>query len=483
MKKIFITTIFILGFFIPHFSYAWTGIQNTDNSTAIPLQGANITAYFFDATSTTNGTLTDFSFYYKSNGFTEPYDSLLTLQDKQSGPTKICTIKAIPDISNTKKYIVASSTNIIPIHPGDCTFSAGEHTYIHQSFTWGSGRLSYIYGSASNIPFAITNFDTGFYGTQTKIMSMSPENGTTTGNNVTFKLKAFISDSDIQNGSKIKIYLHNIDQNVLLLNAFSPSDKELYNNYATTSGIFDYATTTTLGDGNYRLYAKLDQITNWYTPSGCSILGAFTNLTCKEGSTQFTVNQGTFIGNISQNSYKQFGDIFASTTATSTVQGLKTYCNPLSGDISTFFLNGKFDVALCSGELLTPDAGLIYESLGNFKDNVSTHFPLGYVTDFLNILYDNATDTIPMLTATVPNGIPGAGSHLSIGMNGHELDYLWNATTSSFVSPEASSTETFKDVVGFYWNWLLWIATGMYIISRILGSNVLPNVFYSENDN
>jgi len=247
--------------------------------------------------------------------------------------------------------------------------------------------------------------------TTTQIINMRPENGTTTSSNtVNLSLQAYISQSDADRGIGVRVYLHNIDQNVLALSSLSPSDIILYDSYIDSEGIFNYSTTTVLADGNYRLYARLSGSSGDFfgTPvaTGCSAVGSFLDIVCTEASTQFIVVEGTFIGNISQNSFAQIGTIFASTTATSTAV-LAGTCNPFSGSASTLFFNTQFSVPSCIAFLFIPDAGYLFDSLSNFRENVMTHFPLGYVNDFISIISTSTESTLTIINATLPNGVMG----------------------------------------------------------------------------
>ena len=306
---------------------------------------------------------------------------------------------------------------------------------------------------------------------RTRIINMSPENGTTTphASLINFNLHAYLNYADVSTGVGMKIYLHNIDQNVLLLSSASPSDIVLYDNYVTMSGDFNFSTSTYLGDGNYRLYAQIAQtsgvIFNNPVIVGCSIAGAFLNLNCTEGNTQFIVGSSTFIGNISQNSFAQANLIFGSSTATST-EHLATTCYPFSG---------QFDTIQCLAFLFIPDSGYISETMGNFKDNVLTHFPLGYVTDFLNILSTTTVGSLTVIDATIPNALPfGNGQHIHLDLT-HSLDYILNATSSIYNNASASSTQTFYEITSYYWDLIVYICALMYIMGRILGWSVIPS--------
>lgn len=301
--------------------------------------------------------------------------------------------------------------------------------------------------------------------TSTRIIDFTPENATTTSNPVTFSLHAYISPADIGSFLGIQLTLHNIDQNVLLAGEFSPSDIYLLDGFqATTSGDFYFSTTTTVGEGNYRLEADMDSTQFW----GFTMLD-FLGIHISE-SHQFVVGTPTFIGNISQNSYTALNGIYASTTATSTAS-LAGSCYPFSGQFST---------TNCLAFLFIPDAGLIYDSLNNFKNNASTRMPLGYLTDFINILSTTTSSSLPVISATIPTGVAGAGSHISLSLD-HSIDYILYASTSQFINSSAPDTGTLYDIVSGYWNKIVYLALGIYIITRIVGSHVIPNPFSAQS--
>ncbi|MGE9174857.1 hypothetical protein ACQKG8_25485, partial [Escherichia coli] len=71
--------------------------------------------------------------------------------------------------------------------------------------------VAYITGGTqySGVPVENYNCDDP----TTRILNFTPENGTTTGNNVDFSLYACVNEADIGLVSGIDIRLHNIDQN------------------------------------------------------------------------------------------------------------------------------------------------------------------------------------------------------------------------------------------------------------------------------
>jgi len=291
--------------------------------------------------------------------------------------------------------------------------------------------------------------------TTTQIFSLSPENGSTTGNVVNFGMTYFISPTDIIEYGNVTVLLRNIDQNVLLVGGFSPSDIVLYNNENESAGFHSFATSTFLGDGNYRLMAYISGI-NLFQWQDLEVTA----------STQFTVNQGTFIGNISQNSYASYGALLASTTATSTL-ALSKSCKPFSGE---------FDTVNCLAFLFIPDAYLAQQSIENFRSEVLTRFPLGYVTDFISILSTGTSTTVTLVDLQVPGILPGGGKTMTLTIDEHSLDMLLNATSSVFATTKQDDPRTFREITEEYWLIVLGVLTILYMLRRILGVAVIPEL-------
>ena len=295
----------------------------------------------------------------------------------------------------------------------------------------------------------------------TRIISFLPADGTTTPSfptPVDFSLHAYINSSDIGNFTGVKITFENIDQNGILA-GISPYTFTLLDRVAaTSSGDFYYATSTPLPNGNYRVTATLE---------GTTIFGIINPLrgflgTIDEQVHQFIVGSSTFIGSLSQNSFGEIGSVLGVLPATSTT-ALAGTCNPL----------GSFDAIQCLSFLFIPSATQIQSSFSSLYSGVLTHFPLGYVTDFIAILATTTTSAIPVINATVPNGVIGTGAHISLDL-AHSLDYILNATSSIYNNASASSTQTLYQITSYYWNILVYVLTGLFILARVLGSHLIP---------
>jgi len=132
----------------------------------------------------------------------------------------------------------------------------------------------------------------------------------------------------------------------------------------------------------------------------------------------------------------------------------------------------------CGGDLIAyafiPTSDAITSNVQQLHDDVLVKFPIGYVTDFVSILASStASSTLPLIDATIPDGIAGAGSHIHLDL-AHSLDFVLNATTSSFNNSSASSTQTFYEITSGYWKIIVYLGAGFYIIARIIGSHLIP---------
>jgi len=319
----------------------------------------------------------------------------------------------------------------------------------------------------------------------TRICDFNPQTGqvfaTTTpeGGEVDFDVGIYVNEEDVGLIRGIRLTFRNVNQNILgyvLPDVLDPNEILFITADIHSEGYFSYATTSVfLDSGNYRIEACL------LRSYGDTIVNPLENIIANNTdcqSHQFIVGEGTFVGNISQNSWQSLNGIFASTSATSTAS-LANQCNPISSNVSTLFLNTNFSTIGCLSFLFIPDSYLIQQSLINFKDNALTHFPIGYFTDFVDIITDNATSTLPVIDATVPNGVIGTGSHIRLDLS-HSLDYVLNATSSQFNNASASSTETFYQITSRYWRYILYVLLTFYLLGRILSSTVIPKVHHNN---
>lgn len=139
-----------------------------------------------------------------------------------------------------------------------------------------------------------------------------------------------------------------------------------------------------------------------------------------------------------------------------------------------------FDLLPCGADLITyafvPTSDAISANVQILHDDILIHFPLGYITDFVNIISTTTQGTLAVIDTDIPSGIIGSGSHVHLDV-AHSLDYILNATTTSKFSTASTTGATFFDITNDYWTKLVYILAFFYILSRIIGSVLIPNGF------
>lgn len=224
----------------------------------------------------------------------------------------------------------------------------------------------------------------------TRLVDFTPADGETIPADTpfTFTLTAYVDGEDIGTYIGVRFTLHNIDQNVLLLNRLSPSDFYILDGFdATTSGDFYYESEEyVLPSGNYRLEAQLER-----SYLGGWVVNPFSPINDTQ-SHQFVVGSSTYLGNLSQNAFNDLQTFFASTSATTT-EATSRSCNPLA-----------WNTELCLAYLLIPSAADISNTLLGLKDMVLVRVPWGYATRFAAILASTATTALPSYSVTLHLG-------------------------------------------------------------------------------
>jgi len=228
-----------------------------------------------------------------------------------------------------------------------------------------------------------------------------------------------------------------------------------------TSGNNTIATTTSfplIGDVTATWQIKI--------PNTTPIIGfLFPDQTLVASSTTFTVQQKTAL-DIAMSSTSELL-IEALVTGTTTPQSI-IRCNP-----------GNFDIQICLISLIIPPQSVLLSDFNQLKDGFFEKWPMGYITRMVTILGASTTGSIPVVDATVPPGIPGAGSRIVLDANG-VLDQFLYATSGPFISGSATSTETLYDITSYYWNRAIYLLLALYILRRILGSHLIGGEAHSE---
>jgi len=225
-----------------------------------------------------------------------------------------------------------------------------------------------------------------------------------------------------------------------------------YETSTSTTVLFN-GTTIGLNYGrNYRLTFNLNA-SNYY-----GLFGTVFNI---NKTVYFSVGSTTESGHIQQS--------IASSTALELQESQYangyslSACNPLSGD---------WNVVDCVLSMFLPDNDFTARKLGEMSDTVTNSWPIGYITDFVRIISTTTIGTLTPIDATLPTGLPGAGSHITLDFT-NVLDPVLNATTSVFVNSSAPSTDTFFEITNEYWKKICYLLAVAYILARIMGSHLL----------
>lgn len=282
---------------------------------------------------------------------------------------------------------------------------------------------------------------------------------------VNFSLSAYVNPDDIGIGTGIKFYLRNEDLNHLIdLPLIDDTDNIIFlDGYDAEEGIFNYSTTTVLTAGNYTVHAEL---TKSYL--GGYILNPFSSVN-QSLKHSFIVNHETALGHQTQKSLDELNEILDGYSATSTAVSAST-CSPIANNVTTLYLNTDFSPIQCAVFLVVPDSGYVSSAMDNLKENVLTHFPLGYISDFVNIISTTTVGTLTAIDTDLPAGLGiGSGYHVTLDLT-NVLDPILNATTTTnFMTSSASSTRTFYEITNDYWKIFVYLGTLLYIIFRIIG--------------
>jgi len=291
----------------------------------------------------------------------------------------------------------------------------------------------------------------------THIETITPNDSSTiaTSSSYTIGSTGAINSTDFNYKSKLKIHLENSANSfkqcadVICAGIASNAVTRDFEYDLTTASPYSYSSTTIgLPIGTYYMHTTI------VTGNFCFLGICVTTKTLTASSTSFTIATTTKVDKLKEDA--------------------KTYLQTLGNTGENTFQNcgiADFNLFTCGSDLVTwafvptPDALDYFANTAH--DNIITHFPLGYVTDFISILATSTVGSITPIDAVLPPGIPGTGAHIRLDLS-HSIDFLLNATSSTFNNESASSTETFYQITSVYWNWLIYLGTAMYMLGRII---------------
>ena len=334
-------------------------------------------------------------------------------------------------------------------------------------------NINFSYVRVSWNGTTITNVDAGnvFYKTQfLKLIPSGITRATSTSN--TLYADLYLKPEDYISGNYIR--LKYVRQQALESAVASPD--LLWTTLNLTDTITDgynFVATTTgnLGlTGTYLFKAELRKPNTWWTTLN-SWFNPFGGSTDSDIITSTTT---TFIyGNmtpweqrIASSTAKQAIDDF--TASSTSTMNVKEFCS----------FSTSWDFSNCITALFLPTNTDITTNLDIIKNEISNKFPIGYFSDLIGILSTTTVGNLTILDAELPSALGLGKPKIQLNL-AHVLDPVLNATTSQFSmssSTGASSTATFFETTNYYWSIFIYILTALYILSRIIGSRLIPNI-------
>jgi len=349
-------------------------------------------------------------------------------------------------------------------YSGSCANTAavtgGANLYVIGVQDFGTGpRNSSLYVNSNNVPIIQISDEAVFpeTGVQiTRIASTTPKYGQIVATTTTLSAQVYVASGDWVNGTYLHINLvNNTRQNgtgAFAVEAWDAAFGGL--DFPLNEGFNEIATSTTFPfNGQVNATWQIKQ------PNSTFLIGSFLpDETLVSSSTIFYVNQPTALDIILASTSEAF--IQAVLTGTTTGQSV-VRCN----------LN-QFDITICVISLFIPPGPVLLADFTELKDGFLSRWPLGYITRAITILSNSASSSLPVISATVPSGVIGTGATVTLNAN-HALDFVLNATTSGFLNSSATSTDTFYTITSRYWDLLIYLVLGLWILRRILGSHLI----------
>jgi len=339
------------------------------------------------------------------------------------------------------------------------SFSEGElYKIISYDNDFGTSTLNYDISF-----FTILNGKVSDLGlNSTRIISLVPVPDSTVATSSSFVLGAtgYINESDFDSD----LYL-NIDYKRNEEFQGTGAVALFWNNLQipiSSFGYFDLSTTTSiLSQGKYTVKTSvksdswLTTIASWWG------LDSSLNNSLVSTTTFFIAGQATAL------------DIMIA----STTEAVEAFMASSTVSMASCVGWSSFNLVDCLSLLLIPNSTQLTESVKNFATKAKGVFPIGYFTDFVSILSTTTVTAIPVISATIPSGIAGAGASVNLDLS-HSIDWLLNSSSTIWATQQNVPEESFVDVITPYWEYLIYIALGFYLVSRVLGSHIIGRVLH-----
>lgn len=304
------------------------------------------------------------------------------------------------------------------------------------------------------------------YTYRTNFFELSPVAGSVVSTTTTIGFKLWLHPDDWNDVSDYYVDVYAVNQQnqamsgsvIEALPALSPIahfDLEAgFGNYSlSTSTIFSFS-------GRNDLYFKLKKFvtsSNWLL----GVMGLGSTIELTSSSTYVIVGQNNGYDNLISTTTNSMFDVLSMGTTSIAL----TDCGAISW---------AFNPSKCIISLIMPNSFALSKLVTQLQSGILRSFPLGYVSDVVNILNSSSTSVIPSLNVTIPNdGRLGGGSSINLSLSA--MTWLWSATSTHTTGTLAN--KTFYEIISPYWAYLVYILLGFYLISRILGSHLIPTPF------
>jgi len=399
------------------------------------------------------------------------------LVDCKSATTTL-SVWGFPSFSNIEDYDNQNGMSfvIIPLTGTECnqTYSSYTGVLLEEIMGWttDSIRISFEEVASFTSPISISDNldDLSFNTNETKFFSLNPMGGETiaTSTENTLYTDLFLTEEDYVADNYVKIsYVRQQNLQSAVANQDLLWTHIILDDIITSGYNFQSTTTGDLGaEGVYYFKATLLKPSSWWS-SVLSWFNPFTNTNpdiITSTTTTFIYGEMTGFDKFVASSTESFDEFIASSTTS--FEQVKTACNPISG----------FDLGVCISGLLIPSQADISNAVNQFKDDISTHFPLGYFSDFINIISTSTTSSLTVIDAQLPEALGLGTPSIQLDL-ANSLDFILNATTSQFSNSSStgvSSTATFYETTSYYWEIIVYILTLFYLLSRLIGSAIIP---------
>lgn len=327
----------------------------------------------------------------------------------------------------------------------------------------GSGLV--IGGDGATFPYSFQVFQWSVQGlddANTRIISVTPDNGSTIATSTTATIGAFVfvnwGDYESLNDMFIRIsFVRNEDLQTAVANK-----SLLYTTYEfpITHDLSTVVSTTTslLRTGVYTMVTQIrsasliNSVLGWFGLENLYDPGLV-----REAVTTFTVVEPTTLDTFIADMASTTNAILNSGFGTGLFENIGDFCNPISG----------FDVLECLSALLLPNQAQMSVAVDTLNSMILTKAPLGYVTRVVTLFSETATSSLPVIDYTFGSGSPYEGE--SLGFDFGEIITESNDIIRNQLVSDQDDPQNLWDIFMPVWNTLVYVFLLYLILDDVTG--------------